>query len=54
MRIFNLLVPPGRVSKNTLSFLMKLKDPKYNDRTWYVFVSESRMAYKSRLSIGSN
>lgn len=30
------LVPPGQVSQNTLDFLAKLKDPKCNDREWYV------------------
>ncbi|KZP20320.1 hypothetical protein FIBSPDRAFT_696207, partial [Athelia psychrophila] len=29
-------VPPGQVSHNTLNFLAKLKDPKCNDREWYV------------------
>lgn len=29
-------VPPGQISQNTLNFLKKLQDPKYNDREWYV------------------
>jgi hypothetical protein len=29
-------VPPGQISQNTMDFLSKLADPKYNDRTWYV------------------
>ncbi|KAF8333340.1 hypothetical protein F5887DRAFT_1273763 [Amanita rubescens] len=28
-------VPPGQISKNTLDFLTKLKDPEYNDRQWF-------------------
>ncbi|KAJ7057160.1 hypothetical protein C8F01DRAFT_1211214 [Mycena amicta] len=28
-------VPPGQVSKNTLDFLMQLRDPKCNDREWF-------------------
>ncbi|KAK2462552.1 hypothetical protein APHAL10511_005522 [Amanita phalloides] len=28
-------VPPGQISKNTLNFLAKLKDPKCNDRQWF-------------------
>ncbi|KNZ78886.1 hypothetical protein J132_09132 [Termitomyces sp. J132] len=28
-------VPPGRVSQNTLDFLMQLKDPECNDRQWF-------------------
>jgi hypothetical protein len=27
-------VPPGQISKNTLDFLTKLKDPECNDRQW--------------------
>ncbi|KAG8802227.1 hypothetical protein FRC17_006457, partial [Serendipita sp. 399] len=27
--------PPGQISQNTLDFLQKLKDPKYNDREWF-------------------
>ncbi|KIL66561.1 hypothetical protein M378DRAFT_123710 [Amanita muscaria Koide BX008] len=30
------LVPPGRISKNTLDFLTKLKDKECNDRGWCV------------------
>lgn len=29
-------VPPGQISKNTLDFLTKLKDPECNDRQWSV------------------
>ncbi|KAG5727342.1 hypothetical protein E4T56_gene12102 [Termitomyces sp. T112] len=29
------VVPPGRVSQNTLDFLMQLKDPECNDRQWF-------------------
>ena len=28
-------VPPGQISKNTLSFLTELKDPDHNDREWF-------------------
>ena len=30
------LVPPGQISRNTLDFLTKLKDPECNDRQWLV------------------
>ncbi|KAG6876714.1 hypothetical protein C0992_012029 [Termitomyces sp. T32_za158] len=29
------VVPPGRISENTLNFLTQLKDPKCNDRQWF-------------------
>ncbi|KAI0089449.1 hypothetical protein BDY19DRAFT_1047882 [Irpex rosettiformis] len=29
------LVPPGQVSKNTLNFLTRLKNPECNDREWF-------------------
>ncbi|KAG5340726.1 hypothetical protein C0989_000503 [Termitomyces sp. Mn162] len=29
------VAPPGRVSQNTLDFLMQLKDPECNDRQWF-------------------
>ncbi|KAF5350647.1 hypothetical protein D9756_008489 [Leucocoprinus leucothites] len=29
------LVPPGQISRNTLNFLNKLKDPECNDRQWF-------------------
>lgn len=34
--ITSLKVPPGQISQNTLDFLNHLKDPKCNDRVWYV------------------
>jgi hypothetical protein len=39
-------VPAGQISKNTFDFLTQLKDPKCNDREWFV---SSQFMFISRL-----